>query len=103
MKKAYTAAFKAQVVLEMLKETKTLSQLSSEYGVHVTVLRDWKAIALKGLPELCLRAPFRDSIHARGLLPHANSVGQDNSARHRRIAAAARRDGPGGHHGLRLE
>jgi putative transposase len=40
MKKSYTVAFKAQVVLELLKETKTLSQLSSEYGVHPNVLRE---------------------------------------------------------------
>ncbi len=52
MKKTYTAAFKAQVVLELLKETKTTSQLSSEYGVHVTVLRDWKQAAIKGLPDV---------------------------------------------------
>lgn len=52
MKKTYSATFKAQVVLELLKETKTLSQLSSEHGVHVTVLRDWKQAALKGLPDL---------------------------------------------------
>lgn len=52
MKKSYTSAFKAQVVLELLKETKTVSQLSSEYGVHVTVLRDWKQAAIKGLPTV---------------------------------------------------
>ncbi len=52
MKKSYTAAFKAQVVLELLKETKPLSQLSSEYGVHPNVLREWKTIALKGLPDV---------------------------------------------------
>lgn len=59
MKKTYTAAFKAQVVLDLLKETKTLSQLSSEYGVHVTVLRDWKTMAIKGLPDLFEK---RDSV-----------------------------------------
>lgn len=52
MKKAYTSAFKAQAVLELLKETKTLSQLSSEYNVHANVLRDWKTAAVKGLPDL---------------------------------------------------
>lgn len=52
MKKTYTATFKAQVVLELLKETKTFGQLASEYGVHVTVLRDWKTIAVKGLPDV---------------------------------------------------
>ncbi len=52
MKKSYSARFKAQVVLELLKETKALSQLSSEYAVHPNVLRDWKQIALKGLPAV---------------------------------------------------
>ncbi len=51
-KKQYTAAFKAQVVQEALKETQTLSQLGALHGVHPTVIADWKAVALKGLPSL---------------------------------------------------
>jgi putative transposase len=49
-KKTYTSAFKAQVVLDLLKEEKTPAQLASEYGVHPNVLREWKLIALKALP-----------------------------------------------------
>jgi transposase-like protein len=49
-KKTYTSAFKAQVVLEILKEEKTSAQLASEYGVHPNLLREWKLIALKALP-----------------------------------------------------
>jgi transposase-like protein len=52
MKKSYTATFKAQVVLELLKETKTLSQPASEYGVHPNILREWKHAAIKGLPDV---------------------------------------------------
>ena len=52
MKKQYTAEFKAQVVKEFLRERKTLSQLAAEYGVHQTVIADWRDIALKGLPGL---------------------------------------------------
>jgi transposase-like protein len=52
MKKAYTPAFKAQVALELLKEEKTLAQLSAQYAVHANVLRDWRAQALKGLPTV---------------------------------------------------
>jgi transposase len=59
MKKSYTATFKAQVVLEVLKETKTLSQLASEYGVHPNILRDWKQATIKGLPDVFER---RDSL-----------------------------------------
>lgn len=52
MKKVYRSVFKAQVVLELLKEEKSLAQLSSEHGIHATVLRDWKAIARKHLSSL---------------------------------------------------
>ncbi|NJM07445.1 transposase [Candidatus Gracilibacteria bacterium] len=52
MKKVYTASFKAQLVLELLRETKTLNQLSAEYGVAPTVLREWKQAAITGLPDL---------------------------------------------------
>jgi putative transposase len=52
MKKSYTAAFKAQVVLDLLKDEKTIGQLASEYSVHPRVLREWKTIALRGLPSL---------------------------------------------------
>ena len=52
MRKHYTAAFKAQMVREILKEEKTIAQLASEYGVHPTQLNKWKAIALNSLPNL---------------------------------------------------
>lgn len=52
MKKVYTPAFKAQVVQELLKETKTLAQLATEHGIHPNVLRDWRTTALSGLPTL---------------------------------------------------
>lgn len=59
VKKVYTPAFKAQVVLELLKEEKSLGQLSSEHGVHPNVLRDWKVLAVKGMPSLFER---RDTV-----------------------------------------
>ena len=59
MKKSYTASFKAQVVLELLKETKTFNQLASEHGVATTVLREWKLAVLKGLPDVFEK---RDSV-----------------------------------------
>ena len=45
MKKVYTAAFKAQVALDLLKEEKSLAQISAEYGVHANVLRKWRTQA----------------------------------------------------------
>ena len=61
MRKSYTATFKAQVVLELLKEEKTLAQLATRYEVHPNLLRDWKAAALKALPTAFER---RDSLVA---------------------------------------
>ncbi len=52
MRKQFTAAFKARVVQELLKEEKTLAQIASEYEVHLTQLKNWRAIALEGLPGL---------------------------------------------------
>ena len=52
MKKTYTPAFKAQVVQELLKETKTITQLATEHSVHPNVLREWKVTVLKGRASL---------------------------------------------------
>ena len=52
MRKQYTAAFKARIVQELLKEEKTLAQIASEYEVHPTQLKNWRAVALEGLTSL---------------------------------------------------
>jgi transposase-like protein len=52
MRKHYTASFKAQVVLELLKEEKTVSQISSEYGIHFSMLHNWKKTALEQLASV---------------------------------------------------
>ena len=52
MNKHYTAAFKAKVVQELLKEEKTLVQIAAEYEVHPTQLKNWRAIVLAGMADL---------------------------------------------------
>ncbi|HZO73586.1 MAG TPA: transposase [Ktedonobacteraceae bacterium] len=52
MRKQYTAAFKAKVVQELLKEEKTFAQIASEYEMHPTQLKNWRSIALEGMPSL---------------------------------------------------
>jgi len=52
MRKQYTAAFKAKVVQELLKEEKTLTQIAADYEVHPTQLKEWRARAVEGLPSL---------------------------------------------------
>ena len=52
MRKHYSDTFKAEVVLELLKEEKSIAQIVSEYHVHPTQVYEWKATALKGLASL---------------------------------------------------
>ena len=52
MRKRYTAAFKAQIVQEVLREDKLISQIASAHGIHPNLLGQWKAHVLKGLPSL---------------------------------------------------
>lgn len=52
MRKRHSAAFKAKVVQEVLKEEKTIAQIASENGIHPNQISAWKSAALKGLPSL---------------------------------------------------
>jgi transposase-like protein len=51
-RKNYPAAFKAQVVLAVLREDKPLAQVAAEQGVHPNQLRRWKQQAVENLPAL---------------------------------------------------
>lgn len=48
-KKTYTAAEKAKIALEAIKGDLSMAQISSQYNVHVTQIRAWKAQALEAL------------------------------------------------------
>ncbi|MDQ0415682.1 transposase-like protein [Mesobacillus stamsii] len=48
----YTPEFKSQIVLEIFKEEKSLSELASHHGIHVNQLRQWRKSALEQLPQL---------------------------------------------------
>lgn len=50
-RKHYSAAFKAQVVQELLKEEQTLNQVASRYGIHPNMLRRWKETVLQTMPD----------------------------------------------------
>ena len=52
MKKTYTSDFKSKVILELLREEMTLSQLSSKYEIHPNQLTRWKKAVLEGIPSL---------------------------------------------------
>ena len=51
-RKTYASDLKSRIVLEMFREEMTISQISSKYGVHQSVLNKWKNTAVEGLPGL---------------------------------------------------
>lgn len=51
-RKRYTPEFKSQIVLEILKEEKTMSQIASEHGIHVNQLHKWKTHFLQEMPQI---------------------------------------------------
>ena len=51
-RKKHSAEFKAKVALEAFKGQKTLTELSSEYGVHANQITRWKKQLQEGIKEI---------------------------------------------------
>src|SRR5215218_11463640 len=47
-RKQHTAAFKAQVALAALKGDQTVNEVAAQFGVHPTLIHDWKKKLLAG-------------------------------------------------------
>ena len=52
VKKNHTNQFKAKVVMAAMREDRSMSELSSEYGVHPTQIGTWKKIAKENMARL---------------------------------------------------
>lgn len=48
----HDAGFKARVALEALKGERTVSEISAEYGVHPTMIHQWKKALLDGAADI---------------------------------------------------
>ena len=59
-RKQYPATLKAKIVLEALRETKTISELASEHQVHPNLITKWKQMAVADLGALFERGADRD-------------------------------------------
>jgi putative transposase len=55
----YTPSFKARVALAALQGDKTANELASQFGIHPTLLRDWKKLLLQGAESLFAHGPSR--------------------------------------------
>ena len=62
MRKSYSSAFKVQIVRELLKEEKSVSQLAAEHGLHPDRLYRWREIALTGLPTLFVQQAAQEQV-----------------------------------------
>ena len=54
-RKVYDGAFKARVVLEVLRGEKTLAEIAAEFGIHPNQIVTWKKQVLEVLPEILSR------------------------------------------------
>jgi putative transposase len=52
IRKQYTGDFKGKVVLEALKEERTLSELAGAYEVHPNQIKNWKSHLVGHIGEL---------------------------------------------------
>jgi transposase len=48
----YGAEFKAKVALEALKNEETISELASRFGVHPTMISNWRRALLEGAADI---------------------------------------------------
>jgi putative transposase len=51
-RKRYDGTFKARVMLESLRNEKTIAELASDYGIHPNQITQWRRQALEELPAL---------------------------------------------------
>lgn len=51
-RKRYDGNFKAKVVVEVLKNQKTIAEIAGEYGIHPNQITQWKKQAMEKLPGI---------------------------------------------------
>ena len=51
-RKRYSAEFKAKVAVAALRNEETLSELARRFGVHPTLINNWKRALLDGAAEI---------------------------------------------------
>lgn len=78
IRRNYDENFKTKVVLEALKEQKTLAQLSGEFELHANQISDWKKQAITGLPTVfgSSKAVLSEDVQEALTAPLYQQIGQ---------------------------
>ena len=63
-RKQYTADFKARVALEAVKGEQTVAELASRFGVHPTMIHQWKKALLDGASDIFQRGRAEPAVDA---------------------------------------
>ena len=66
-KKKYSDEFKKKVILEVLKEEKTIAEISSKYEVHKCSIREWKNNFLENM-HLAINKEKEEKIYKNKIL-----------------------------------
>lgn len=61
-RRKFTAAFKAEVAIEAIKERMTLAELSRKYEVHPNIISKWKQEFLERSSEIFETSPPDENI-----------------------------------------
>lgn len=64
IKERHSREFKLKVAIEALSGQKTIAQIASEFGIHPSQIKRWKAWGLEALNERFSEQPFRKSGYA---------------------------------------
>jgi transposase len=51
-RKTYEGAFKAKVVLELIRNKKSLIELAAKYELHPNQIKNWKSLFLKQAEQI---------------------------------------------------
>ena len=78
VRKHYSTDLKVKIVLEILKEEKSVTQLASDHKIHYSQLLKWKKQAAEGLPDLFSdsRTEALKTTHEKEIMALYQEIGQ---------------------------
>lgn len=67
-RKRFSAHFKAQVALDVIKNEITLAELAKKYEVHPTQMKEWKALLLAKAETIFATKGSKENDHKEGYI-----------------------------------